>query len=412
MENFSEIELSIIEYRNILKFIKEYRDLDFTDYALTSLKRRFENAMSVHGIKQSDFLVERIKEDEPFFQHFLQEISVEGTEMFRDPSLWRQLKDVVFPSLFIEPGPIRFWLPFSVSGDELFTLAIVLKENNWLDKAEIFVSVINNLVQDRIQSGYFKKTNYDNKRSTDLNLNMAMAFSGLEKADSADIYLLKAKEENLRWNGHQKNITNGLILKFQADELVKKQQDKDAIPFYQQAIMQFSNGFNENETAKNPESFSSTFSYINLFNTLTAKGDAFERLYNMEKGLKDLENSLAAYKSAFSLADYVEKTYGVKDAVQKQFPGAIVQRAHFDEKSTKNPKGLWNYLDSCVKDNHILWKVTIPDGPELSIDFHGHNSKIVGAAPKIMRPYDESKQEWKKWLGEDEFIESVDPPLK
>jgi len=161
VENFSEIELSIIEYRNILKFIKEYRDLDFTDYALTSLKRRFENAMSVHGIKQSDFLVERIKEDEPFFQHFLQEISVEGTEMFRDPSLWRQLKDVVFPSLFIEPGPIRFWLPFSVSGDELFTLAIVLKENNWLDKAEIFVSVINNLVQDRIQSGYFKKTKLD-----------------------------------------------------------------------------------------------------------------------------------------------------------------------------------------------------------------------------------------------------------
>jgi chemotaxis protein methyltransferase CheR len=161
MTTQTDIELSIVEYRNIVKTIKESRNYDFSDYALTSLKRRFENIMTIHNLRQPDFLIERIKEDEVFFNQFLIELAVEETEMFRDPSLWRALRNEVFPSIFRDQSTVRIWLPYSVSGDELFTLAIVLKENNWLEKAEILVSGVNEQVLDNIRNGELKTSKID-----------------------------------------------------------------------------------------------------------------------------------------------------------------------------------------------------------------------------------------------------------
>jgi CHAT domain-containing protein len=192
----------------------------------------------------------------------------------------------------------------------------LLKENIYNNEVNHnlgFISLKENKFSESIQ--YFRKVNYtSDKKVVDLYLNMAMAFEGLLKKDSSELYVLKAKEENLKWYGLQANISNGLILKFQADELAGQKQFSDAIVFYQQAIMQFSPGFRDTTTENNPDVFISTFSFINLFNTLAAKGDALEKLYQAQKETKKLEHALAAYQSAFRLADFVEKTYNSDEA--------------------------------------------------------------------------------------------------
>ncbi len=174
---------------------------------------------------------------------------------------------------------------------------------------------------------YLRKVNYtDNKKSIDLYYNFGIAWSGLHEDDSAGYYIQRAIAENTKWNGHKKNTALGLILNFQAGELVNRHMYNQAIELYQEAIMQFDPGFNEPDILNNPEEFSAVFSYINLFNTLVAKADALELLYREQQGIKFLELSFAAYRSAFKLADYVEKTYDSDEA--RLFLGKIKYTAH------------------------------------------------------------------------------------
>lgn len=173
----------------------------------------------------------------------------------------------------------------------------------------------------------FRKVNYESdKKSIELYVNMAMAFSAMDQADSADLYLLKAKTENLKWNGKQKNISNGLILKFEGDELARQGLYEKSVASYQQAIHQLDTDFTEDSISSNPSSFTGAFSYINLFNTLSGKAEALEKLYSETKEIKTLQSALGAYHSAFSLADYVEKTYNSDEA--RLFLGEIKYTVH------------------------------------------------------------------------------------
>jgi CHAT domain-containing protein/Tfp pilus assembly protein PilF len=158
--------------------------------------------------------------------------------------------------------------------------------------------------------GYFNKTNYSTgKKTTDLFINISMAYKGLGETDSADYYLLKAKTENLKWNGNKKTVTNGIILKAEADNLADAGNYREAIPFYQKALSNFSNSFTDTATSNNPANYTGVFAYFDLFYTLVAKADALQNIYLQEKNIHYLEVASATYQSAFTLTDYVEKTY-------------------------------------------------------------------------------------------------------
>lgn len=180
--------------------------------------------------------------------------------------------------------------------------------------------------QYREAAGHLSKVSYTDKKNIDLYYNKAMAYSGLHMTDSAEQYLHKGLAENLRWNGHRRNTAYGLLLKFQADELAKKGIYKDALPFYQQSIIQFDRHFSETDINKNPEQYSAVYSYINLFNTLTAKGDILEKIYQQEHEVTALAAALYAYRSAFKLADHVERTYTSDEA--RLFIGKIKHAVH------------------------------------------------------------------------------------
>lgn len=162
---------------------------------------------------------------------------------------------------------------------------------------------------------YFRKVKYENSNKIiDLCYNLGVAWGGLQEKDSSAFYLQQALAENIKWNGHKKNTTYGLILRYQADELTNQKEYKKAIETYQQAIMQFDASFNEADVYRNPEEFGAVFSYINLFHVLASKADAMKLLYEEEKNIKLLQASLDAYHCAFNLADYVEKTYNSDEA--------------------------------------------------------------------------------------------------
>jgi chemotaxis protein methyltransferase CheR len=156
MEFALDFEIGVVDYRNIIKVIKDTYDYDFSEYSLTSLKRRFERVIQTHNLKHPDQLIDRIKEDKIFFQSFLQEISIESTEMFRDPSFWRSMRDEVMPLIVKENYKSKIWVPNCIAGDELYSLCVILKENGWADNVEVVATCLNDKIINDIKSGKFK----------------------------------------------------------------------------------------------------------------------------------------------------------------------------------------------------------------------------------------------------------------
>jgi chemotaxis protein methyltransferase CheR len=150
------IELGIVDIREIIKSIKTICDCDFSLYALTSFKQRLERFMQMYSIPSGDVLIKKLNDEPGFLDLFLYEISVPSTEMFRDPSLWRWLREDFFPeTLKRNTGKLRIWLPQCVSGGELFSLTILLSEMGWSDKVQIIASGISDKGFENIRQGFY-----------------------------------------------------------------------------------------------------------------------------------------------------------------------------------------------------------------------------------------------------------------
>lgn len=150
------IEIGIIDTRNIIRLINELYHYDFSDFALTSFKRRLENLISIYNLKQADNLLTRLREDKEFIDIFLHEIMVEPTEMFRDPSLWRLLRDEYLPQVAKNNPKFKVWFPTAVSGEEIYSFLILIKEIGLVNNYEIIVSYCSKKSKDIINSGRIK----------------------------------------------------------------------------------------------------------------------------------------------------------------------------------------------------------------------------------------------------------------
>lgn len=161
---------------------------------------------------------------------------------------------------------------------------------------------------------YFKQVKYNSNLSILLYNKISKAYLLKNNLDSTNKYLALAEAENIKWNGNKKNLLHGFTLQYLGDKYSVEHKYNNAIENYQRAIIQFYPTYNEEDIYKNPDNFTGFFSYINLFNTLAAKANAFEKLYAQDKKLQVLDASLNAYRSAFKLADYVERTYESDEA--------------------------------------------------------------------------------------------------
>lgn len=148
IENF--VHIGISDLKSLLFTLKMQKGIDFSDYALSSLKRRVENFMNRFHFKEIDELSHRVIKDEYFYELFLKDILVSTTEMFRDPEFWVELRKTVLFRLR-RNDMIRIFLPECNSGEEFFSLLIMLKSEKILEKSEIVVSSLSQLSVEEIE---------------------------------------------------------------------------------------------------------------------------------------------------------------------------------------------------------------------------------------------------------------------
>jgi chemotaxis protein methyltransferase CheR len=150
LETYSINETELGELLNVLHSF----GYDFTHYAKASFKRRVNRLMIIDRIPSFAELVFRLKHEGSYLKRVVQELTVNVTEMFRDPALFKTLRETVLPQLATNPF-IRIWHAGCSTGEEVFSMAILLEEANLLHKSLLYATDLNPSVIENIRKGIF-----------------------------------------------------------------------------------------------------------------------------------------------------------------------------------------------------------------------------------------------------------------
>jgi chemotaxis protein methyltransferase CheR len=142
------------EMNMLLRDIHEIYGYDFNDYAKASLKRRINRLFMLDRFPSFAEFRFHIKMNTEYFVRFIEQITVNVTEMFRDPDFYLALRKEVLPVLSTYPF-IRIWHAGCSTGEEVYSMAILLKETNLLHKSILYATDINPKVVQQAASGVF-----------------------------------------------------------------------------------------------------------------------------------------------------------------------------------------------------------------------------------------------------------------
>lgn len=154
-------DIEIADIKKITEVVKAKYDYDFTNYAMSSFKRRILRILDLFKISSIDLLIKKITDDPTFFEEFIEEITVNVTEMFRDPSFWRVLRDDVLPAIMLNNEKIRIWHAGCSSGEEVFSMAILLKEMGILQNIQLIATDLDKEILKQAKTGMYSIKNME-----------------------------------------------------------------------------------------------------------------------------------------------------------------------------------------------------------------------------------------------------------
>ena len=148
------MEIENQEIQAFIETVKSISEYDFSEYSDKSLKRRLSKILLDHGLSSAS-LIEKIKEDRDLLENIVLDITVNTTEMFRDPTVWHSLRYDILP-LFQNHSPINIWHPGCSTGQEVYSMMILLNETGLLQKSHIYATDINREVIETAKKGIYK----------------------------------------------------------------------------------------------------------------------------------------------------------------------------------------------------------------------------------------------------------------
>jgi chemotaxis protein methyltransferase CheR len=190
-----------IELRLLLEGVYLKYQHDFRQYAIASLRRRIHHAMNQFGCTSVSALQERVLHEPDVFAQMLQYFTVQVSEMFRDPEYFRCVREQVVPVLKTYPST-KIWVAGCSSGEEVWSLAILLEEEGLLERSLIYATDINPEALARAEAGIYSldriaafSTNYQRAGGT-------RSLSDYYTADSADVLFDRRLKKRMVFADH------------------------------------------------------------------------------------------------------------------------------------------------------------------------------------------------------------------
>lgn len=149
LDNLNDLELTLL-----LEGIYQHYGYDFRQYARALIRRRVWRRMLKEKLATISGLQERVLRDAACMERLLVDLSISVTSMFRDPTAYAALRSKVVPLLRTYPF-LRIWNAGCSTGEETYSLAILLREEGLADRTRIYATDINHAVLQRAKEGCF-----------------------------------------------------------------------------------------------------------------------------------------------------------------------------------------------------------------------------------------------------------------
>ncbi|UVI33827.1 CheR family methyltransferase [Paenibacillus spongiae] len=143
-----------IEIELLLEGLYRFYGYDFRNYAFSSVRRRILHRVSAERLPSVTALTEQILHNRDAMDRLLSDLTIHVTEMFRDPQVFLAFREKVVPMLRTYPF-IRIWHAGCSTGEEVYSMAILLKEEGLYDKTRIYATDMNEQVLETAKAGVF-----------------------------------------------------------------------------------------------------------------------------------------------------------------------------------------------------------------------------------------------------------------
>ena len=149
-------QIEALEISLLLEAIYQRYGYDFRNYAAASIQRRITRFLMSSGRPSISALIPEVIHDPSFFQQLLLGLSITVTEMFRDPLMFRSLRETVLPFMKSFPS-FKIWHAGCATGQEAYSLSIVLEEEGLNHRATIYATDFNDEALDVARKGIYEK---------------------------------------------------------------------------------------------------------------------------------------------------------------------------------------------------------------------------------------------------------------
>lgn len=190
-----------LELRRLMEAIYLRYSYDFRDYAGASQKRRVLHALAQFDCSTIAALQDRVIKDPALFTQLLQHLTIPVSEMFRDPGFFLALRQQVIPVLRTYPS-LKIWIAGCSTGEEVYSLAILLKEEGLLERSLIYATDINGKSLDQARQGIFSLDNIKNHTTNYKKAGGQRAFSDYYTAAYDAAIFDKSLSDNITFADH------------------------------------------------------------------------------------------------------------------------------------------------------------------------------------------------------------------
>ena len=153
-------DVDISDLKRISELIYLKYNYDFRDYAMSSFKRRVVRIMELNKLSV-ETLLKKLTEKPVFINEFVDELTVNVTEMFRDPGFWRVIRDNVFPTIKRAEKKIKIWHAGCSSGEEVVTMCILLQQMGMLQDVSITATDLDANMLQKAKTGTYATKNME-----------------------------------------------------------------------------------------------------------------------------------------------------------------------------------------------------------------------------------------------------------
>jgi chemotaxis protein methyltransferase CheR len=175
-------DIDIKDLRRITDLLYSVHGYDFRNYAMSSFKRRMLRILEVWGLTV-DTLIDKLANRSLVIDNFLDEMTVNVTEMFRDPGFWRILREQVIPGILLNNKQFKIWHAGCSSGEEVLSMNILLHEMGLLNQVKIIATDLDKTILERARTATYTLKNMETNEKN------YIRFQG--KASLADYYTVE-----------------------------------------------------------------------------------------------------------------------------------------------------------------------------------------------------------------------------